>query len=126
MATCEKGKIDAVLMDELGVPLAVIIATDSSMKLERHFPPVTEKCGNLFGFAITSYFRSRQISPPQQCVIKDPGFKNASATHFFSDGQSDSSIIYLQKNVFSLLSGDKSFSLIDENKEPVCHCVNED
>ncbi len=123
MATCINGKIDAVLMDELGVPLTVIAANDSSMKLARYFPPVTEKYGNLFGLAITSYFRSIRISLPQKGIVQDTSFKNVASSYYFTDTAHDSTIIYQQKNIYSLLSEDSSFSLLNNDKDSVCHCV---
>jgi hypothetical protein len=123
MATCERGKVDAVLMDELGVPLAVIAANDSSMRLEQYFSPVTPKFGNLFGLAVSSFFRVTRINPLQKGVIQDDGYKNATSNFYFTDSTHDSTIIYQQKDIYFLHSGDNTFSLLDNNRDSVCHCV---
>ena len=125
MVTGESDTIHAALVDELGVPLAVVMATDTSMGLTRFFPPLNQSCATLFGLAVTAYFRSRRIVPMHNVVVRDNGFPDATADYYFSDNESDSSIIYLHKDVFSLLSGDNSFSLLDEKKKSVCLCVGE-
>lgn len=123
MATEDTGTVTALLMDELGIPLTVISGTGSETLLKSYFPPMSEKMGNLFGLAITSFMRSIQINPLDNRIVSDTLRKNNPTYYYFTNTTIDSTIIQGTKSYYSLHYGENSFSFLDEARDTICTCV---
>ncbi len=122
MATEDTGTVTALLMDELGIPLTVISGTGTEMLLKSYFPPMSEKTGNLFGLAITSFMRSIQINPLDNRIVSDTHPKNNPTYYFFTNNTIDSTIIHRTKSYYSLHYGENSFSFLDMAQDTICSC----
>lgn len=123
MATEDTGTVTALLMDELGIPLTVISSTENETLLKSYFPPMSEKMGNLFGLAITSFMRSIQINPLDNRIVSDTLHKNNPTYYYFTNTTIDSTIIQGTKSYYSLHYSENSFSFLDEVRDTICTCV---
>jgi len=123
MATEDTGIITILLMDELGIPLTVVSATEEEITLKSIFPPMSKSIARLFGLAATAFIQSLQIDPSGKAIIEDLRKNDTPVYYYFSNNTIDSTVVLRRrKKIYTLQYGDNSFSFIGEARDTVCSC----
>lgn len=123
MAVEENDSAKALLMDELGVPLAATVYTQNNLELLRTFPPFSKKEVKLFGWITTAHLRSRQLLPIVNGTITDSVAPKTFFLYQYSQNNLDSIELYIQKNRYVILPDKDIFHALSESNDTVCSCV---
>lgn len=123
MLESDSGTINSALIDELGVPLAIITANDSVLTLTKHFPPVTKQRALLFGHLANALAKSFWIDKTNNGILQKEELQGVTLQYYLSQNNLDSLAIHTRLKSYKQLVNSNSTTLLNNKLDTLCSCL---